>query len=153
MKKFALTFVFLIFGVIFSHGQFVKEMTVENNQIPPEFSEFEGTLLIVSQYKAWDKYARKAFDKNYKGKYKFMTKKEKESDYSDIETYRYIIRPKFSSSPNSAPGSRIGSSHTSGERLVILDRKTGKEYSTRNTAFYGKLLKSFAEALEIERSK
>jgi hypothetical protein len=153
MKKIILSFLFSIFGILLTNGQFAKEMTVENEQIPPEFSQFEGTLLIVSQYKAWDKYAKKAFDANYKGKYKFVSKKDNESDYDDLDTYRYMLSPSFSSSLNSAPGSSFGSSHTSSERLVLLDRKTGKQYKTRSTAFYGKLLKAYAEALELERSK
>lgn len=156
MKKITLTFLFLLFGVLLSYGQYAKEMTVENNQIPPEFSEFEGTLLILSQYKAWDKYAKKAFDLNYKGKYKFVTKKDDISNYEDLDTYRYVLSPKFTTSLSNNPNRIFTDDHktfVSGENLVIYDRKTGKQYKTRNSAFYGKLLKAYAEALELERSK
>jgi hypothetical protein len=40
------------------------------------------------------------------------------------------------------------------EKICALDRKTGTSYCTKGkTSFYGKLLESYAEALENERTK
>ncbi len=152
MKKIYFLLLLGIVGIISSCGPSKSRMTVANKQIPPEFSSYEGTLLIISQYKTWDKYARNAFKNNYKGKFKIIKNKELEN-YSDIEEYRYIISPKFSSSLNTAPSSSIGSSHVSSETLTILDRKANKQYKTENTAMYGKLLKRYSAALEMERIK
>ncbi|MDR6967567.1 hypothetical protein J2X31_001578 [Flavobacterium arsenatis] len=152
MKKIYFLFALAFFAIVSSCGPSKSKMTVANKQIPSDFSSYEGTLLIISQYKAWDKYAKSAFESNYKGKF-LLIKKNELKNYTDTNEFRYILSPNFGTALNTAPGSRTGSTHVSSERLVLADRKTDKEYKTATTAMYAKLLKRYAEALEIERSK
>lgn len=154
MRKIYFLLLLLIPNFFVSCGPSFSNMTVQNNQIPPEFSEYDGTLIIISQYRAWDKYAKKAFKKNYKGDYKLITKKDDLSKYEDVEKYRYFLSPTFLQGKSIDPNRYFQErNYVASEYLVLHDRKTGNHYKTASTAFYGKLLKAYAAALESERSK
>ncbi len=138
-------FVFICIGIASTPSK--KNMTAEGGQVPPDFKGYTGTLVIVSSVNSWDKYAKKAFEENYQGKYIFVRLNEINAKCADKEEYRYIM------GNNLTTTSEVGGnfSYTSSESLCMVDRQTNKSYCTGSSAFYAKQLKVYAEALEEAR--
>jgi len=118
-----------------------SNMTVEKQQIPPNFGSFEGTLIVQSQTKSWNRYFKKHFDAYYSGKYIFVDPTEVYSEkYADTVEYKYLLSRNLG-----------GNTGTEMECLYIQDRITWESYKTGGTAFFGQLILSYAKALEEAR--
>ncbi len=111
--------------------------------IPPDFNNFSGTFLILSQSKHWDRYVKKAFDERYTGTYLLVDKSELDDTYADLETYRYTMGRDL----------RVISNNSQSEVMWIYDRKDKKKYYSNRTQSFGKLQKSYAAELEKVRKK
>ena len=138
---------FLVFAI--ASGRSRKGMTIQNDQIPPDFRSFNGTLLVIGQTNQWNKYMTKHFDENYSGKYLVTNSTELGNKYSDTEKYRYVLSRELTIVKE------VHTNKTAGvtERLVMEDRKTGKKYFTNRTKYFGKLLDRYSSALNEELSK
>jgi hypothetical protein len=67
--------------------------------------------------------------------------------YSDTDKYRFIISRNQNSFYDFNTHNRVYD-----EKIWMLDKKTGKSYSTKgNGGAYGKLLKAYSQALESAR--
>jgi hypothetical protein len=144
--SFLVLFIFILIGIASTPSK--KSMTAENGQVPPDFKGYKGTLVIISSVNSWNKYAKKAFQENYHGKYIFVRMNEISTKCADMEEYRYVM------GNNITTTSEIGGnfSYTSSESLCIVDRQINKKYCTGSSAFYAKQLKVYAEALEEARN-
>lgn len=142
---------FVVIGI--ASGPSKDGMTTENNQIPPEFGAFKGTLLVIKQSNSWNGYFKKHFDRNYSGKYIFVSETEVDTKYVDKNEYRYLLSRTLGYAAKNGSGAQAGSTYNSSESIFIEDRLTGKKYATVNTAFYSKLLQAYSIALEETRKK
>lgn len=152
-NKNLLSLLCLLFFVVIAiaSGPSKDGMTTENNQIPPEFGAFNGTLLVIKQSNSWNSYFKKHFNKNYSGKYIFVGETEVDTKYLDKNQYRYLLSRTLGYSDKRSPGAQLGSTYASSESIFIEDRLTGKKYATASTAFYSKLLQAYSISLEETR--
>ncbi|MEO6453466.1 MAG: hypothetical protein ABIN97_05305 [Ginsengibacter sp.] len=158
VKQLSSLLIVATFVVLASASSGLKHMTFtkEAGQIPPEFNKFKDTLLVISHSDDWgyNKYLRKNFSGNYTGHYKIIN--EKEIKYFPIERYRYV----FDHSLNYTSKTTIGgpfnghtSSYASSDVFYITDRKINKDYVTKSSAYYSKLMRAYIKAIDEERQK
>ncbi|MGN6436394.1 MAG: hypothetical protein ACTHMM_07660 [Agriterribacter sp.] len=138
----------LFFALAIASSPSQRSMTVEKKQIPPDFRGYNGTLLIISQSRQWNRYAEKHFSAHYAGKYQII-KVEDLNKYPKGEKYRFILSPTYYTRTEVGGGH----SYTSSEKLCITDRITDKGYCTKSASHFAALLKKYAQALEEERSR
>jgi hypothetical protein len=123
-----------------------KPITMESQQVPPDYKGYTQTLVIVRSSKDWNKYAEKYFSEYYSGNYVFVDSKEMGS-YSDADKYRFVVTRNESTFYD--PGAH---SNYYDEKICMFDKKTKKSYCTKaKTGQYGKLLKEYAQALQNAR--
>jgi hypothetical protein len=160
--------IFFILGIA-SSGTKHMTFTKEAGQIPPEFDKFKDTLLVISHSEdfGYNKYLRKNFSENYFGNYKIITPNEIKN--YPPETYRYIFDHSLNYSTktttttiNSAGGRLNGgttstnsnsTNYVSSDVFFIKDRKIEKDYVTKSSAYYSKLMRAYIKALDEERRK
>jgi hypothetical protein len=159
-----------VFLALASSG--VKHMTFTKDagQIPPDFSKFKDTLLVISHSDDWgyNKYLRKNFQGSYTGNYKII-KPSEIGDYSP-DKYRYIFDHSLNYASKTTTtytpitggghvinGSSNISSHTStyasSDVFFIKDRKINQDYVTKSSSYYSKLMRAYIMALDEERQK
>lgn len=159
---------FMIIGIA-SSGTKNLTFSKEGGQIPPEFGIQNDTLLVISHSEDWgyNKYLKKNFSGNYFGNYKIITKSELKN--YPTEKYRFVFDHKLNhttkisttnSNGNSNPqygGTTINttktSSYVSSDVFLITDRKTDKDFVTKSSAFYSKLMTDYIKSLENIRRK
>jgi hypothetical protein len=150
-KNLLSLFVLFIFVVLAVASSGTKNITFtkEGGQVPPEFNQFKDTLLVIGHANDWgyNKYLKKNFEENYTGSYKIITPKEI-PNYSP-ERYRYI----FDHNLNYSTRATDGKSYASSDVFYITDRKINKDYVTKSSAYYSKLMKAYIKALDLERQK
>lgn len=169
-RHFLSVFAVSIFIVLALASSGVKHMTFtkEAEQIPPEFNKFKDTLLVISHSDDWgyNKYLRKNFSETYTGNYKII--KPNEIKNYPVDRYRYIFdhslnytsKTTTTSTPitgggHIANGGSISTSHTStyasSEVFYVTDRTIDKDYVTKSSAYYSKLMRAYIKALDEER--
>ncbi len=158
---------FLLIGLASSNTKHMT-FTKEAGQIPPDFNKFKDTLLVVghSDDMGYNKYLKKNFEDDYTGKYKIIRPKEVKN--YPIEKYRYIFdhslnyssKTTMTSTPITGGGNVTNggsntsyhtSSYASSDVFFITDRKIEKDYVTKSSAFFSKLMKAYIKALNEER--
>lgn len=159
---------FMIIGIA-SSGTKNLTFSKEAGQIPPEFGLKNDTLLVIGHNEDWgyNKYLKSNFKDNYFGNYKIISEKELKNYSSD--KYRFVFDHSLNYSPktsttnsngNSNPqyaGTTVSSTKTtnyaSSDVFFIKDRKTDKDYVTKSSAYYAKLMRAFIKSLEDTRKK
>jgi|GEM_PF-5268123 len=119
-------------------------VSLENGKVPKEFIGYDGTLLVdIDNAEWWNKYARKAFSKEYHGAVEYV-KVSDLSTYTDIDKYRFVVIGVSRYDP--------GTKNTLRTNILLLDRSSSTYTSTDRTQFFGKLLKEYAKELERVRT-
>jgi hypothetical protein len=164
MKKIILyLFVFISLLSLKANAQ----ITVENNQVAPDFATFKGTLLVLENRDFVDntlnRMTKRKFEKNYKGDFEMITAEDTASkSYKDVKKYRFVVQLRNNRTVNHVhngsgnmrrgPGDQYGSA-TDNTKFVMTDRLTGKEYETRYYTNWTNLMGNYADALEKARFK
>lgn len=173
MRKITLLFLLLISMMLQScvmliaapiaKGKLKKNLTVKNHAIPPDVGLKDTYIMcILTGRNSRDKYLRKNFAKEYKGKYVFVTESEAISEkYSDVDKYRYIFTfTRYAGSvktTTTVTGGGMKNSNTStvtthASNYFMIDRKTNTEYNSKySSSFYGKYILAYAMNLEKQR--
>jgi len=129
-----------------------KNLTVEKQAIPPNIG-LEDTYVVglLEERESRDKYLRKHFDANYKGKFVYATRQELDSKYSDVTTYRYVFTyTKLSGSVYHIADNTT--TPTSSSNYFIYDRKEDKEYNAGfHSSMFGKVIEAYAKNMEKQR--
>ncbi len=161
MKKIVLLVMaaFLFQSCIFlaapiAKGQANKNLTVEHNAIPPDLGKDDSYVVcILENRESRDKYLKKYFKENYKGKYVFATLEEANSEkYADVNVYRYAFtyNKLHTTVHNVATNDKVASYSSS--NYFIYDRKMDKEYnSTFSSGFFGKTIDAYTANMEKQR--
>lgn len=150
MKNSKYLILFLLVWLLTSCGAIFKStITVKNNYIPADFGKNNTVLLVdVSVERSISRYIRKAFEKNYKGEYHFITNRFmgfSPPEFNDTTKYRYVL----------ATGSVSGVSQYGGystPSFFLEDRMTGERYNGVTSSFFAKLVNAFAINLEKVRA-
>ena len=160
-KQFkAYYFVILLMGTIVLNscgvglivrGAVKNSLSTEKGTVPEGFIGKDQTLLIMMwENDAYDRYAKKAFNKFYSGKKKFITFRElKENEmYQDLDAFPYV----FSQGP---PDIKLYEDDSfsfafSGSRpFHIFDRANNKFYSSKITSgFFSRVMQGYAMKLD-----
>jgi hypothetical protein len=164
MKKIILSlFVFISLLCLKANAQ----ITVENNQIAPDFATFKGTLLVLENRDFADntlnRMTKRKFEKNYKGDFEMIDADDYASNsYKDKKKYRFVVQLRNSRTGNNVhngagsngrgAGDQYGNS-TDNTKFVMTDRLTGKEYETRVYTNWTNLMGNYSDALEKARFK
>jgi|GEM_PF-2351917 len=153
--SFSVVVVFCLMAIA-STGIKRMSFTKENGQIPPDFKDFEDTLLVISHPENWgyNKYLKKNFSGNYSGKYKIINKKELK-EYP-VDRYPYIFDHDVSYTTKTEVGGTSSgrtSTYASSGTFYLVDRRSNKTYQTKSSAFYSKLMRAYIQALDKERKK
>lgn len=131
-------FLVAVFGACFVQcGTSAKITAADANQLDPNFAGYKGVLLIVRNYdnktgyNNIDRTLLKSFTKNYKGEFEMISNKDVEK-YTDLDKYRFLLRSNFYSQRiyGNPP------SYQQSSELIMIDRKTGKEYKTKTYGGY-----------------
>ena len=151
MKKIFL-FVVLFSTILNLHA--IAQITIENNQIAPEFANFKGTLLVLENRDFADntlnRMTKRKFDKNYKGDYEMITADDLASNsYKDVKKFRFVVQLRNSRSSHSGSGA----SATDNTKFVMTDRLTSKEYETKYYTNWVNVMNKYPDALEKVRLK
>lgn len=160
MKKIVLlvmaTFLFqscIFLAAPIAKGQAKKYLTAEHNAIPYDLGKDDSYVVCILQNReSRDKYLKKYFKQNYKGKYVFVSMKELETEkYKDVEKYRYMFTyAKISGSVYYIDNKT--STPLSSSNYFIYDRKTDTEYnSTFHSSFFGKTIDAYTANMEKQR--
>ena len=132
-----------------------KSVSVENETVPQGFIRKDQTLLIMMwQNDAYDRYAKKAFDKFYSGKKKFVTfsdLKENE-EYQDLDAYPFV----FSQGPSDIKlyeDDSFSFSFSGSRPFHIFDRANKKFYKSKvASGFFSRVMQGYAMKLnEIKK--
>ena len=164
MKKIFL-FVVLFSTILNLHA--IAQITIENNQIAPEFANFKGTLLVLENRDFADntlnRMTKRKFDKNYKGDYEMITADDLAGNsYKDVKKFRFVVQLRNSRSVSGthtgAGVSGRGAGATYGNandntKFVMTDRLTGKEYETKYYTNWTNVMNKYPDALEKVRLK
>ena len=153
---FVLTMMLNSCGVgLIVRGVVKKSVSVEKETVPEGFIRKDQTLLIMMwQNDQYDRYAKKAFDKFYSGKKKYVTfgdLKENE-EYQDLELYPYV----FSQGPSDIKlyeEDSFSFSFSGSRPFHIFDRANKKFYTARvKSGFFYRLMQGYAMKLnEIKK--
>jgi len=149
-------FIFLIMAIASSSSKNISN-TVQGGQIPPAFNEFKDTLLVIRRPEYWgyDHYLEKNFKEIYTGPYKII--REKELAKYDVSSYKYYFDYHLSFQTkeyiNQDLMAATRPSHTSVSSLnfILVDRQSGKTYSTESSAEYSKLMKKYLKSIDEAR--
>ncbi len=133
----------VFFAIAAGVGLSTRQSALSKDMIPPEFGEFKGPLLIISNGDAWDKAARNAFEENYRGAFSFVETEDLDEKYPDKDSFRFCLNRDLFDGPDNAGT----------ETMWILDRAKMKKYYSNRTSFAGKLLMSYSVELEKVRKK
>ncbi|WP_412984700.1 hypothetical protein [Pontimicrobium sp. IMCC45349] len=133
-----------------------KHITTENNAIPPEFGKDNSTLICVLKGRnSRDKYMKKHFNENYKGKFIFVLEEDLENEeYADLDKYRYIFDYDAGSTASAGYGAsgEFKTRSAPYSNYYMLDRKTDEYYySDVKTGSFGKVILTYAQKLESLR--
>jgi hypothetical protein len=137
--------VFFVIAVASIPAKTNTTMSVANGQVPPDFVGYKGVLLIVENSRPWNKVVEKHFTKNYKGQIQFVNSNEIDRLYPDKTNYRFVLNRSLHQHM------KADGSYGTSENEFVLDRESGKQYSTISTGLYGALLESYSRALEKAR--
>lgn len=161
MKKIVLLVMmaFLFQSCIFlaapiAKGKAKKYLTVEHNAIPSDLGKDNSYVVcILEKRESRDKYLKKYFKENYKGKYVFATLAEVNSEkYADVNVYRYAFTYNRLQGTvrDMATNDKVASYGSS--NYFIYDRKMDKEYnSTFHSSFFGKTIDAYTANMEKQR--
>jgi len=136
-------------------GVVKKSVSVENETVPNGFIRKDQTLLIMMwQNDAYDRYAKKAFDKFYSGKKKFVTfsdLKENE-EYQDLDAYPFV----FSQGPSDIKlyeDDSFSFSFSGSRPFHIFDSANKKFYKSKvASGFFSRVMQGYAMKLnEIKK--
>jgi hypothetical protein len=135
-------------------GAVKKTITVENKVVPTKFIEAEETLIILMwEDGSYDKYAKKAFDKFYKGKKVYINFKEFKTNekYQDLDDYPYV----FSQGPGDMrmyEGNSYSFSYSGSRPFHIYDRREGTFSKSKVTSgFFYRVMQAYAMKLDTYR--
>jgi hypothetical protein len=135
-----------------------KHITKENKAIPPDFGNDNSTLICVLKGRnSRDKYMKKHFNENYKGKVVFVLESDLTNEiYNDVDEYRYLLdydADSMTTSGYSASG-EFGTTNAPRSNYYMFDRKN-KEYFYSNvkTGSFGKVILSYSQKLENLRQQ
>lgn len=173
MRKITLAFLFIIAFICQSclflvtgpivKSNLKKNLTVEKNAIPPDVGKDDSYIVCILQGReSRDKYMRKNFSKEYKGKHIFLKESElKTEKYSDVDKYRYVFTyTRINGSTTvrtTVSGGGMNNSNTSNvstpsSNYFIMDRKTNTEYNSGyHSSYFGKYILAYATNLEKQR--
>jgi len=157
MKRKSIFYLFVLLASVLIQIQCIAQTTkynVKSGHIPPDFKGYDHTLLVLKHERSWNKIAEKALKANYTGKYVFVSRDDiNKPEYSDITEYRFILtKNNYIIAGRGMDLMVTGKAAT--EDLSVFDRKTSKQYSTKNsTSFIGKQFKEYLKALEQTRQE
>lgn len=131
------------------------ETSIEQEQLPPDMATEPFILIgILKDRKSYDKHMEKQF-KKYTGEYVLATLKEVDSQYADVNKYRYIMDSKETLYDRGA-----GRDHYTGRMysFYIIDRKEGHTYNHTRGSITGSIsvdleVKSYLRSIEAFRKK
>ena len=142
--------------------KFKRSIKEDDIQVPVGFGKKEGTLLVVmTGKKGFDRWYKRNFLENYKGKYMLLDKGEDhDPQYKDVKTYPYVLGQDMIMNIRQEHvqyGNGLGSTentHSLTERFFIMDRQTKVIYSTKKKiAVSNKGMRAYVQALEEIRAK
>jgi hypothetical protein len=148
-----LSFTLIVFSILSIQCSSTSKITAENqNELDPNFAGYTGVLLIIRnydnkyQYNGIDRAMLKSFKAYYKGEYLMISNKDI-AKYSDLDKYRFLIKPGFIAERYYGGGG----GYTQSSYIYMQDRKTGKEYKTKEYPGWSALQK-FSIAFEALRA-
>lgn len=129
-----------------------KHLTAGNNAIPVGIGK-DGTYVVavLQGRESRDKYVRKYFRENYNGKYVFSTVEELQTEYADVNKYRYAFTY---SKLNDAVYDASDNSSTPlpSSNYFIYDRKEKREYNSGfSSSMFGKVIDAYTRNMEQQR--
>ena len=134
----------------------LRELTVENGAIPPEFGVTDSTLVcIIRNRNGYDKHMKKHVANEYHGKHTFATWDEVDAggEYGDVDSYRYVFSGDIREIDGGDNGPFMNTKMTT-ESFYIYDRKDAKTYrSPFTSSFFAKVIQAYVINLEKERVK
>ncbi len=139
-----------------SAGTKKMSFTKEGGQIPPDFSSFKDTLLVISHGDDWgyNKFLRNNFKENYTGPY-LIIKETQLEDYP-VQKYLYMFDHRIGYATQAQVGGNTpgrSSTYAADDVFFLRNRDNGKYYQTASSSAYAKLMKAYIKALESERNK
>lgn len=128
-----------------------KHLTAGNNAIPVGIGRGNTYVVAVLQGReSRDKYVRKYFKENYNGKYVFASIEELQTDYADVDTYRYAFT--YSKLDKTHIDSLANSSTLPSSNYFIYDRKEKREYNSGfSSSMFGKVIDAYTRNMEQQR--
>jgi hypothetical protein len=152
-KNIISTVIILVFVVIaLGSAGGVKSMSFSKSdgQIPPDFGSPNDTLLVLRSSIPGDinGHLKSGFKNLYTGHYKII--REKELKNYAPEKYRFLFQIENAGSSITEYNTATGNTQAGPGTIecTVTDRVAKKQYSSGNTAFYGKLLKAYIPALD-----
>jgi hypothetical protein len=134
------------------------QITIENNQISPNFVNFSGVLLIQTKpyNNALNNILKKRFTKFYKGEFEVLEEGDLESKTYDSKKYPFVIA--FTSSGYTGGSGSADVLNTHLFKFVMTDRSNNKPYQTNanypdNSIPSYSLMNKYAKVLEDLRGK
>lgn len=118
--------------------------------VPPDFGSQTTTILVEKSIDRIDKIYKNSFDKNYKGAYLIVSKKDINTSYTDTDKFRYVLGISDRMSGALTPGS-----YRKVFTVYLLDRKKGQNYQEGDIAgsLLEKHIKAYLAKLEQARKK
>lgn len=149
------------FCILQSCGAVVKSglqnrLTEEKGAIPADLGSDDAYVVgILQERNSRDKYLKKYFKKNYKGKYIFLTQKQLDTEkYRDSTKYRYIFTYKAYTSRISTDPSKTYDISVPSSNYYIHDKKEKKDYNCgASSSYFGKYIDIYTLNLEKQRLK
>jgi hypothetical protein len=131
-------------------GAAKKSMSVEKGTVPPDFIQKNQTLIVLLWGdKSFDKYAKKAFNKFYTGKKKFVTFSELKNDeeYQDVDKYPFV----YSQGPGDLAmyeGNSYSYTFSGSRPFHIFDRRNKTFYKPNfRSGLFSRVMQGHAKAL------
>jgi hypothetical protein len=134
----------------------LKQITVENNAIPPDFGKDESYLIcVLSGKNSYDKYLKKHVINEYHGKYEFVLEENLyDKKYRDSSKYRFVFNRNITSSSYGGSSAGGGQSSVPTNSFFIIDNKEHKTYESPMTSgMFAKVIQVYMINLEKERLK
>lgn len=135
---------------LIARGGAKKSMSVEKGTVPKDFIQKDQTLIVLLWGdKSFDKYAKKAFEKFYTGKKKFVTFSELKTDekYQDLDKYPFV----YSQGPGDIAmyeGNSYSYTFSGSRPFHIFDRRSKTFYRPRfRSGFFSRVMQGHAMAL------
>jgi hypothetical protein len=132
---------------------FKKNIKADDIQIPEDFGEKEGPILVILKGKRiYDRYYEMNFRENYTGKFIFISEGEdRDPQYKDVAQYHYIFGQDVDVSFLRDRQTRNMGVYKYGS-FFLFDRQTKRLYQTKaRNAAWSKLMRAYIQVLEETR--